>query len=870
LTVSTFDGALTDTDTVAITVNPVSDPPVNTVPGAQSVNEDTTLLITGVSVADVDSMALTATLTVAHGTLSATGTGVSGSGSATLTIAGTDAEINAALGTLSYLGAPNFHGADTLTVVTSDGSLSDTDTVPITVQAVNDVPVNTVPLAQTVDEDTVLPIAGLSVADMDSLTLVTTLTVGHGALTATGTGVSGSGTATMSVAGTAAQINAALATLGYLGNPDFDGSDTLTVTTSDSSLSDTDTVAITVNAVNDPPANTVPGAQSGDEDTTLPIAGVSVVDVDSAALGTTINVTSGTLTVATGGSAVITGNGSGTVTVSGTAAEINTALAGLSYLGGLNFNGADTLTVSTSDGALTDIDTVAITVNAADDAPVNTVPLAQSVNEDTPLPIAGVSVADVDIGALTTTLSVTSGILNVTAGPGVSGNGTGTVTITGTAAQINAALAGLSYLGGLNFTGADTLTVSTSDGSLTDTDTVAITVNPVSDPPVNTVPGAQSVNEDTALPIAGVSVADVDSTALSATLTVAHGTLTATGTGVRGSGSATLMIAGTAAQINTALAGLSYLGDPNFHGGDTLTVVTSDGSLSDTDTVPITVQAVNDVPVNTVPPAQTVDEDTVLPIAGLSIADVDSPVLHTTLSVAHGTLTAAGASAGARLSASGTNTIVLVGTAAEINTALGTLTYLGDPGFNGADTLTVITSDGASNDTDTMAITVNAVNDPPVNTVPGALSINEDAILPIGASVADVDSAALTMTLSVASGTLNVTTGGGATIGGNGSGSVTIGGTAAQVNSALAGLSYRGNLNFNGADTLTVITSDGSLSDTDTVPITVNAVNDPAGQHRARRTERQRGRDAADDGRLGRGRGQQRAHRPRSRSRMER
>ena len=94
---------------------------------------------------------------------------MSGSGSATLTIAGTDAEINAALGTLSYLGAPNFHGADTLTVVTSDGSLSDTDTVPITVQAVNDVPVNTVPLAQTVDEDTVLPIAGLSVADVDSL-----------------------------------------------------------------------------------------------------------------------------------------------------------------------------------------------------------------------------------------------------------------------------------------------------------------------------------------------------------------------------------------------------------------------------------------------------------------------------------------------------------------------------------------------------------------------------------------------------------------------------------------------------------------------------------------------------------------------------
>ena len=57
---------------------------------------------------------------------------------------------------------------------------------------------------------------------------------------------------------------------------------------------------------------------------------------------------------------------------------------------------------------------------------------------------------------------------------------------------------------------------------------MAITVNPVNDPPVNTVPGAQSVNEDTALPIAGMSVADVDSTSLTTTLSVTNGTLNVT------------------------------------------------------------------------------------------------------------------------------------------------------------------------------------------------------------------------------------------------------------------------------------------------------------------------------------------------------
>ena len=153
----------------------------------------------------------------------------------------------------------------------------------------------------------------------------------------------------------------------------------------------------------------------------------------------------------------VTGNGSASVTIIGTAAQINAALAGLAYTGNLNFNGADTLTVATSDGTATDTDAIAITVNAVNDAPVNTVPGAQSVAEDTALPIAGVSVADIDSSTLTTTLNVSSGALTVAAaGGGVTGNGTASVTITGTAAQINAALAGLAYTGNLNFNGGAT------------------------------------------------------------------------------------------------------------------------------------------------------------------------------------------------------------------------------------------------------------------------------------------------------------------------------------------------------------------------------------------------------------------------------
>ena len=633
--------------------------------------------------------------------------------------------------------------------------------------------------------------------------------------------MSGNGSGTVTIAGTAAQINAALAGLTYQGNLNFNGADTLTVATSDGTTTDTDVVAITVNAVDDAPVNTVPGAQSVDEDTALAISGVAVADVDSTALTTTLTVAEGTLNVTPG--AGVTGNGTGTVTIAGTAAEINAALAGLTYQGNLNFNGSDALTVATSDGTATDTHAVAITVNAVDDAPVNTVPGAQSVDEDTAHGIAGVAVEDVDSTALTTTLTVANGTLTATTGTGavIGGNGSGTVTVAGTAAQINAALAGLTYQGNLNFNGADTLTVATSDGTTTDTDVVAITVNAVDDAPVNTVPGAQSVDEDTALAISGVAVADVDSTALTTTLTVAEGTLNVTpGAGVTGNGTGTVTIAGTAAEINAALAGLTYQGNLNFNGSDALTVATSDGTATDTHAVAITVNAVDDAPVNTVPGAQSVDEDTAHGIAGVAVEDVDSTALTTTLTVANGTLTAT-TGTGAVIGGNGSGTVTVAGTAAQINAALAGLTYQGNLNFNGADTLTVATSDGTTTDTDVVAITVNAVDDAPVNTVPGAQSVDEDTALAIsGVAVADVDSTALTTTLTVAEGTLNVTPGAGVT--GNGTGTVTIAGTAAEINAALAGLTYQGNLDFNGSDALTVATSDGTATDTDTIAITVN------------------------------------------------
>ena len=74
---------------------------------------------------------------------------------------------------------------------------------------------------------------------------------------------------------------------------------------------------------------------------------------------------------------------------------------------------------------------------------------------------------------------------------------------------------------------------------------------------------------------------------------------------------------------------------------------------------------------------------------------------------------------------------------------------------------------------------------------------------------------------------------------------LTFAGTLADINAALNGLTYQPTADYNGSDTMTILTDDqgntgsgGSLSDLDTVEIVVTAVNDAA-VARVRRIRRQ-------------------------------
>ena len=613
---------------------------------------------------------------------------VTGNGTDSVIIAGTAAQINAALAGLAYTGNPNFNGPDILTVATSDLTVTDTDTIAITVNPVNDTPVLNLDADSStiggVDYLTTFVDGGPAVAIVDTDVLITdsddteltsaTVTLTNpqalDSLTFNGPApgsiiVSGLGTSVITLTGAASAADYQTALLQITFNTTDPSTETRIIDvvvndgTADSNIAHAIVQVIHVNdsaptvdldrdpthpgtsyhttfTENDLPVAITADSLIGDPD-------IGSTDIASATI-TLTNPQAGDLLTATGSlppgiTASAYNPVTGTLTLSNAAsfADYETALEAIRFsaAGDNPVAGNRIIQVVVNDGTNdSQPATSLVTVVAVNDPPINTVPGGQTVAEDTTLSIASVSVADSDSSALTTTLSVSSGKLDVTAGAGVTGNGTANVTITGTAAEINTALAGLAYTGNPDFNGADALTVATSDATATATDTIAITVNPVNDAPINTVPGAQSVAEDTILPIAGVLVADIDSSALTTTLS-SYGILNVTASPgvVTGNGTASVIIAGTAAQINAALAGLAYTGNPNFNGPDILTVATSDLTVTDTDTIAITVNPVNDTPVlNLDADSSTiggVDYLTTFVDGGPAVAIVDTDVLIT-------------------------------------------------------------------------------------------------------------------------------------------------------------------------------------------------------------------------------------------------
>jgi len=286
---------------------------------------------------------------------------------------------------------------------------------------------------------------------------------------------------------------------------------------------------------------------------------------------------------------------------------------------------------------------------SVNDAPVNTVPGAQATNEDTSLVFNlangnRIQISDPDAwsSSVQVSLSVTNGVLTLAGTAGLSfttGDGTNDAALvfTGTIANINAALATLTYTPTANYSGSDTLNIVTNDlgnsgtgGAKSDSDSVAITVNPINDAPINSVPGIQIGTEDVAFVFSAargnqIQINDIDAGSgnLQVSLAATNGTLTLAGTAglsfTTGDGTAdsNLVFTGTRAAINTALATLTFNPTANYNGGAVLSLTTSDlgntgsgGVKTDSDSVNITFTAANDAPTVANPiPDQNATED---------------------------------------------------------------------------------------------------------------------------------------------------------------------------------------------------------------------------------------------------------------------
>jgi len=496
-----------------------------------------------------------ATFSVVENTTSAftaTATDSDAGDTLTFSLTGTDASlfaIDSSSGVVSFVGAPDFEmpgdaGADNVydvTVNASDGTATATQAVAITVTDVNEAPVITNAAAVSAAENqTVAITAAATDSDGDALTF--------------------------SLTGTDASLFAIDATTGvisFVGAPDFEmpgdaGANNVfdvIVNVSDGTATTTQNLAITVTNVNEAPVITSAAAISVAENSTN-VTNVGSSDVDGDSLDFTLS-----------------GADAALFTIDAAGALDFVSPPDFETPGDANSDNVFNITITGTDpGGLTDSQAVAVTVTDVNEAPVIT-------------SAAAISVAENQTGALTAVAT------DVDAGD------TLTFSLTGTDAAlfaINASTGVISFVGAPDFempgdggtNNVFDVVVNVSDGTATTTQAVAITVTDVNEAPVLTVAPTISAAENQ-IAVATASATDVD----------AGDTLTFSLTGT----DAALFAVDAVTGVITFVAPPNFEmpGDAGINNVFDITVNVSDGTLTDSQAVAVTVTDVNDAPVIT-------------------------------------------------------------------------------------------------------------------------------------------------------------------------------------------------------------------------------------------------------------------------------
>ncbi|WP_238296811.1 cadherin-like domain-containing protein, partial [Methylobacterium soli] len=415
---------------------------------------------------------------------------------------------------------------------------------------------------------------------------------------------------------------------------DFNGTTSFGYTVSDGNGgTDTATVNVTVNAVNDAPTLSLSQtsdtlAENADTSARMKLADITVLDADS---------------------------GTNTVALTGESSDRFEIYDGALYLkagASLDFETAQSLsvTVSVDDATINgttpeDSETFTLTVTDANDVPVTTgLTSTLTLNEDGPataLFTTPPTVSDGDSEGLDVTLTLADPSAGRLTGPGLSAPGIpGVYYLSGSPAGTAALLAAVRFEAAANFNGETSVQVVVSDRDSTvsqPSGTVSITVNAVNDAPTATnLTQPLTVQEDAAatpLFTDAPTIVDIDSAVVTATLTLADtaaGSLTGAGVDVNGA----YTITGAPAAVAAALANVSFLAEANYSGSTSVAVAIDDSQngpqgTNPTGTISVTVNAVNDAPTlslsqNSDTLAENADTSARMKLADITVLDADS------------------------------------------------------------------------------------------------------------------------------------------------------------------------------------------------------------------------------------------------------
>jgi len=546
----------------------------------------------------------------------------------------------------------------------------------------------------------------------------------------------------------------------------------------------TATVSVTVTCAPDPPV-------AGDDAATTPEGMPLVVAAGSGVLANDTDPDASDTLTATASSGTLPSGAAFTLSTDGSFSYDPTGVSAFDELdGGESLDDTFTYTVTDSQGN-TDTGLLTITVTGVNDAPVLD-PASGTVEEHAASGTSVTTVTSSDVEGNIVTYSITAGN---TGGAFAIDSSSGEITVASPAAV------------DFETTPSFTLTVQgTDDGTPDQTDTVdvVITVTDVNEPPV--VDTATFNASESA--IVGQDVGTVTFTDPDAGQTHSYA-ITAGNTG------GAFAIDPATGEITVA-ATIDFETTPSY----TLTVeVTDDGTpaLSDSATITVNVTNVNEAPSITAPAALSAVRDIALVVTGISVADPDAGDIELTLAVGDGILTFDSSVTGPFTSITGneTDTVVVTATVAEINAALGNpngLNYLNDTGFAGAsDTLTL-----DIDDLGTPTLTASATVTIQFNQVPVApdliFTTNEETPVVVTLTATDADDDDLTF--AIVTGPVN--------------GSLSAIGPVdcTTANTCTAEVTYTPDGDFNGPDQFTYEADDGETTDTGTVAITVNLVND--------------------------------------------